>query len=160
MGTGCHTMNVRAWDNAGQPSPDATYGPICYDITPPVTTITLSGQLIGTYYVAPLLVTLTATDDLSGVAGTLYQIDTGSWQSYNGPVTVTALGQHTITFYSVDNAGNVEAPHIATFWGDQHDTKRADHFENRHRQRHRLPVPTAISTVAQLVPSTTTTACR
>ncbi len=114
-GFGCHTMNVRAWDNAGQPNADSIYGPVCYDTTAPVTIIALSGQLMGTYYVAPVLVTLTATDDLSGIASTLYQIDSGNWQNYSGPFNITALGPHTFTFYSVDNAGNIEAPQTVSF---------------------------------------------
>ena len=30
LGTGCHTLHVRAWDNAGTISGDMTYGPLCY----------------------------------------------------------------------------------------------------------------------------------
>ena len=114
-GLGCHTVNVRAWDNAGQPNSDATYGPVCYDTVPPVSSIALAGQLLGTYYVTQVQVTLTAADDLSGVAATYYQVDTGAWQTYAGPFSVTALGPHVFNFYSVDVAGNSETPKTANF---------------------------------------------
>lgn len=114
-GLGCHTANVRAWDNAGQPTPDRTYGPICYDITPPVTTIALSGTMLGQYYQPQVQVTLTATDNLSGVAAIYYQIDAGRRQTYTGSFVITAPGPHTLGYYSVDNAGNVEATQYASF---------------------------------------------
>ena len=114
-GLGCHTLNVRAWDNAGQPTADSIYGPLCYDTVPPVTTVTLNGTLLGSYYVLQVQVTLTAIDDLSGVASTMYQIDSSGWNTYTGPFVVTALGPHTLTFYSTDNAGNVETPKSTQF---------------------------------------------
>jgi hypothetical protein len=55
-------------------------------------------------------VTLTASDGLSGVAGTSYRIDGGALQSYSGPFTIATAGEHTISFFSVDVAGNSEAP--------------------------------------------------
>ena len=57
----------------------------------------------------PQLVSLTATDSLSGVATTYYTVDSGGQQTYTGPFTISADGQHSVTFWSVDNAGNPEA---------------------------------------------------
>lgn len=34
-GTGCHTADVRSWDNAGFSSNDQPFGPICFDNKPP-----------------------------------------------------------------------------------------------------------------------------
>ncbi|MGB7555438.1 MAG: protease pro-enzyme activation domain-containing protein [Candidatus Korobacteraceae bacterium] len=107
-GQGCHTLNVRAWDNAGQPSDNATYGPVCYDTYPPQTYASLSGYSEGQDFAGPVLVTLTAYDYSSGVGSTVYQINGSGWQSYSGPFYVTVPGTYMVSFYSTDVAGNVE----------------------------------------------------
>jgi hypothetical protein len=114
-GQGCHTVNLRAWDNTGVPSGDQTYGSVCYDTIPPVTTATLSGTFQGGVYVSPVKVTLTATDGGSGVASTVYQVDGGTQQNYTGPFMVSTLGSHIVTFHSTDVAGNVEQTEKSTF---------------------------------------------
>jgi YVTN family beta-propeller protein len=106
---GCHTANVRAFDNTGLESYDVTYGPVCYDNVPPSTNLETSSTE------APVTVTLESIDVGSGVAKTLYKLDSGSWTTYKGPFTVSALGTHTISFYSVDVAGNQESTQTQTF---------------------------------------------
>jgi hypothetical protein len=111
---GCHSLIVRAWDNAGQASVTPPLGPLCYDAFPPNTFATLAGNLQGQYYSGPVLVSLTAYDDVfgipgSGVASTLYQINgDGVWQTYSAPFFLAAPGVYSVAFYSMDNAGNVE----------------------------------------------------
>jgi hypothetical protein len=78
------------------------------DTTVPVTGASFSGN-------SPVVVTLGATDDLSGVASTVYQLDGGSVTDYLGPFNVAVGGNHTITFHSTDVAGNVEATESANF---------------------------------------------
>jgi len=53
-------------------------------------------------------ITLTATDDLSGVNDTMYKIDDGTFATYTAPVVVTEVGDHVVYFYSVDYEGNIE----------------------------------------------------
>ena len=113
-GQGCHTANVRGWDNSGS-TRDQTSGQYCYDSIAPVTTATLSGTPDVTVYVSPVKVTLTATDSGSGVAHTYYKLDSAAQVTYSAPFTVSALGAHTVTFHSVDVAGNVEATNTVTF---------------------------------------------
>jgi len=119
---GCHTAHVEAWSNMGEASGDLTYGPVCYDTIAPVTTATLSGTLSGSVYVSSVKVTLTPTDSGSGVASTSYQIDGGSWLTYAAPFTVSALGSHTVKFYSKDKAGNVESTKSVSFTIDSNTT--------------------------------------
>ena len=64
-------------------------------------------------------VKLTAADSESGVAATVYQVDGGPWTIGDGlvvraPKDHSNDGEHTITFYSVDNALNQEAFKTAT----------------------------------------------
>jgi len=116
-GQGCHTANVRAWDNTGVPSSDQTYGSVCYDTVPPVTTASLKGNLVNGIYESAVTVTLTATDPApgSGVASTFYQVNGGSQQTYTGPFQVSSTGANTVEFHSVDNAGNVEQNEFSNF---------------------------------------------
>ncbi len=61
-------------------------------------------------------VTLAATDNLSGVAQTTYSVDGGANQ-VGTSVTVSASGVHTVTYFSTDQAGNVEASKVLTITG-------------------------------------------
>ena len=53
-------------------------------------------------------VTISSSDLTSGVDETFYRIDGGSWQGYTGSFDVMS-GDHTVEYYSIDVAGNVEA---------------------------------------------------
>ncbi|GAG64299.1 unnamed protein product, partial [marine sediment metagenome] len=85
------------------------------DTTPPLTTYALEGEKEGDLYAGPVTVTLNATDDMSGVNYTMYQLDGGIWQEYNNPFVVSDYGGHIVWFYSVDLAGNVESEKNCTF---------------------------------------------
>jgi pro-kumamolisin-like protein/Big-like domain-containing protein len=111
---GCHTVNVRGWDNSGSTA-NLTYGPVCYDTVAPVTTAQLSGKLVGGIYESAVNVTLACTDGSSGCAHTYYQVDGGSQLTYSSPFQVSSTGNHTVTFHSVDVAGNVEQNEQSSF---------------------------------------------
>lgn len=87
------------------------------DSTPPVTTASLSGTLYSTgVYDTAVGVTLSASDNVSGVANTYYILNGGSTKAYSGsPINITALGSTAIQYWSVDNAGNVESKHNLSF---------------------------------------------
>ncbi|HJW76162.1 MAG TPA: FG-GAP-like repeat-containing protein [Thermoleophilia bacterium] len=61
-------------------------------------------------------VTLSVSDDPggSGVAATYYAVDGGARQTYSGPVALSQTGAHMVTYWSQDNAGNVEASNSLT----------------------------------------------
>ncbi len=89
------------------------FGP---DSVPPVATASLSGSTgSANWFVSPVDVTLTATDDSSGVASIHYRTDGGTWQLYSSPVTVQGDGSHSIDYYATDLAGNNETLRTATF---------------------------------------------
>jgi hypothetical protein len=113
---GCHTVLVEGWNNMGLSTGENSYGPICYDTTPPVTAAILAGTLAGNVYTSPVSVIFTATDNASGVQTTWYSIDGGPNTVYSGGYfTVSSAGSHTITYYSVDVAGNRETPKSVSF---------------------------------------------
>ena len=111
---GCHNAYVRAWDNAGNSSL-GTYGALCFDSIPPVTAINLSGNAGNGQYSGPVLVTLTATDNASGVAATYVSVDYGAFQSYAAPFYAYLPGYHCVEAYSVDVAGNQEGDEFGCF---------------------------------------------
>ncbi|MBD3920367.1 type VI secretion system tube protein Hcp [Paenibacillus sp. PR3] len=65
--------------------------------------------------VTALKVTITATDDNSGVNRTEYRINGGEWVIYTAAFTVQAATCHTLEWRSIDNAGNVEKTWFADF---------------------------------------------
>jgi photosystem II stability/assembly factor-like uncharacterized protein len=86
------------------------------DTIPPETTCNLSGTLEGGIYITNVTVNLTATDDSSGVATTMYKLDNASWVTYvDGPFVVSTNGNHLLRFYSTDNAGNIEEEKTCEF---------------------------------------------
>jgi hypothetical protein len=94
-------------DKAGN-STTTTVSGLRIDRTAPLTQGSVPSSPYATgWYDAPVAVTLTATDDRSGVAATRYTVDGGSPKAYTDPFSVGA-GVHTITWWSVDEAGNVE----------------------------------------------------
>ena len=81
------------------------------DTTPPVTTATLDPPVpngMNGWYVSPITVTLTSTDDLSGVNATFYRINNTNWERYITPFIIDHDGMYTVEFYSTDRAGNSE----------------------------------------------------
>ncbi|MFC5729434.1 MULTISPECIES: ThuA domain-containing protein [Nocardioides] len=55
------------------------------------------------------VVTLTAEDRASGVAGTEVKVDDNAWHAYDAPVRIDAPGDHVVAYRSTDAAGLVEA---------------------------------------------------
>jgi len=57
---------------------------------------------------------LNANDNISGVNITKYKVDNGNWVEYTKPIKITNNEEHTIKYYSIDNAGNEEETTIIT----------------------------------------------
>jgi len=108
------SIRYDAVDRAGNVSSLNTIS-IQIDALPPVTSVALSGTQSGVYYITPVQITLTATDNASGVAATTYTLDGGANTTYSAPFTVSAPGSHTLTYFSSDVAGNLEAAHTVSF---------------------------------------------
>ena len=80
------------------------------DVTPPATTAKgLQADDESGWINTSQTVTLTASDARSGVAAIHYTVDNGPSQTYGVAFPVSGTGQHAVTYWAVDNAGNVEA---------------------------------------------------
>ena len=85
------------------------------DTAPPITSYKLDGKLEGDIYRSNVTVTLDAIDYGSGVDYTTYKLDDGEYEVYGTPFVVSGDGEHTVCFYSVDNAGNIEEEKTCAF---------------------------------------------
>jgi len=101
-------------DNAGNNSA-TSLDEIFIDEVPPVTTAALAGALVGSDYESAVKITLSATDNYSGVHSTTYSFDGGAQTAYTAPLTITAPGSHNIKFFSVDYASNTETTKSVSF---------------------------------------------
>ncbi|MFQ6127112.1 MAG: OmpL47-type beta-barrel domain-containing protein, partial [Candidatus Heimdallarchaeota archaeon] len=107
---GRSTIFYNSTDRAGNMEPTKT-ATIKIDKTPPETKISLDCTLglEGWYVSDDVIVTLTATDAHSKVAQTVYSIDHVNWNIYTESFIFTTEGINTISYYSTDVSGNVEA---------------------------------------------------
>jgi parallel beta-helix repeat protein len=121
-GDGVHALSYFSFDQAGN-TEEAGASEVKIDTTPPVTTPEFHG-LTGEdgWFVTNVSITLIAEDVLSGMNYTIYKLDTGAWSVYTVPITVSENGNHTVSYYSVDLAGNIEQTEESVFRID-HDTE-------------------------------------
>ena len=102
-------------DKAGNFSTEP-YIYVSIDTTLPVTTAHLSGTInSGSIYKTDVQVTLSATAGGSGVQKIYYELDGGAQTAYTGPLTVAALGGHTIKYWAVSNSGETGTAQTTTF---------------------------------------------
>ncbi len=94
-------------DRAGNTVSETVTG-IKIDRTAPSTTVSVPAPLESGWYAGPVDVTLTGYDALSGIDTTFYTVDGGDVQTYDGTFSFGVKGKHTLVYWSVDIAGNVE----------------------------------------------------
>jgi len=102
-GEGVHVVAAFSTDILGDAGPVVRIG-VPIDLTPPQTTATLTAVSTG-----GATLSLVASDQLSGVAGTEAAVDGGAFTPYTAAITVTGAGPHVVRYRSIDVAGNVEA---------------------------------------------------
>ncbi|EWT05669.1 hypothetical protein N864_03055 [Intrasporangium chromatireducens Q5-1] len=94
-------------DVAGNTATKTVTG-IKIDRTAPTTTASVPDGNDADWYGDAVKVTLSSSDNGSGIATTYYSVDNGAAKTYVGPFSYGTEGTHHIFFWSVDNAGNVE----------------------------------------------------
>ncbi|MFG3044197.1 OmpL47-type beta-barrel domain-containing protein [Streptomyces sp. NPDC048241] len=87
------------------------------DTTAPTASAKVEGQRNADgAYVGSAKVTVSASDDASGVKSIEYAVGAdGPWQAYTAPVVVDQVGSHTVRYRATDQAGNVAAEKSVTF---------------------------------------------
>lgn len=105
---GTTTIEYGSRDTAGNIETTETTS-VRIDSSKPVTT---SNAPVATQS-RDVTVTLTATDVGSGVSRTYVRVGAGSVATYTAPVVVSSDGTTTVSFWSVDKAGNVETTKTA-----------------------------------------------
>ena len=87
-----------------------TVSGIKIDRTAPTTTASVAEPLASGWYGDAVKVTLDSEDNLSDAVTTYYSVDGKGTQTYDGAFSVSTEGQHSISFWSRDSAGNLEKP--------------------------------------------------
>jgi hypothetical protein len=101
---GVYSLAASATDKAGNTA--TTSGTIRLDTTPPNLSVSPAApDGSNNWYVSPAVLNATDSDTTSGIAGTQYQVDGGSWQN-GASLSEGTDGIHTIVFRATDNAGN------------------------------------------------------
>ena len=114
---GTHTLYLWLQDGAGNADHTQVYvleKALRYDVTPPETDLRFTGvRGNASWWRSPVTVTFAVSDLLSGPRTTFVSLNGSPWEERE-VVTVTADGKHTLRYYSVDRAGNVEAVRSTT----------------------------------------------
>ncbi len=110
---GRNTVEFYSTDKAGNKEKRKTFTIIIedenQDATPPVTTHSLTGNNgNNNWFRSNVKVTLTAKDEESGVAKTYYSINSHFTTVYTEPFKISHEGKNTLSYYSIDKAGNKE----------------------------------------------------
>ncbi|WP_420183590.1 OmpL47-type beta-barrel domain-containing protein [Knoellia sp. CPCC 206435] len=108
------TSSATATDKAGNTSGSVESAAVRIDRTAPHTTVTAPPA----WNRSDLTLTLVPNDGLSGVDKTWYRLD-GAEPVAGTSVPVTAEGNHTLSFWSTDKAGNTEAARTVSFGIDK-----------------------------------------
>lgn len=94
--------NIGAYGGRGYS--DDMAAPVTTAATDPATPDGANG-----WYVSPVRIALSATDEGSGVARTSYSLDDGqTWQAYGDRIGLDGDGEHTVLYRSEDESGLVE----------------------------------------------------
>jgi hypothetical protein len=110
------------------------------DSKPPVTKISYGNSKILTqksklFVSGKTEITLTATDQISGVEKIMYSIDSADYQEYTKPIVLENEKEYTLKYFSFDHVGNVEPVHAVILVIDKSAPKtsmeiKGDYFEN------------------------------
>ncbi len=106
---GENTFKYYAADNVGNAEEPNTVN-YTVDLSSPNTSYAISGPQLGDIISPKCKITLTSTDNLSGVQKILYHWDDKSDSKYYSPVSFSYLsdGNHSLTYYAIDNVLNKE----------------------------------------------------
>jgi PKD repeat protein len=101
-------IQFRIYDVVGHSS-ISNINTVLIDTQCPITSEILNGTLgLHGWYLSNVLLNLSVIESTSGIQNTYYQIDNSSYATFGGMGILIFDGLHTIQYYSVDIAGNIE----------------------------------------------------
>lgn len=104
---GTYSFSLTVTDNDGENDSDRCI--IVVDTQPPVTSLTVTGEKgANNWYMENVTVELDTTDETSGIKQIKYRLDNGVWYRYNNPFNISLQGKNTLSYYTRDNADNIE----------------------------------------------------
>lgn len=107
---GHYTWSYTGAEPSGNnPEPFTESGAFALDATAPRTSAGAAGTLHPSgWYTSATTFRLSGRDAFSGMRATYYRLDGGRKTLYRGPVVISRSGDHLVSYWSVDKAGNVE----------------------------------------------------
>jgi GH43 family beta-xylosidase len=108
-GDGTRTVEYRA-SVAGVPV-ESSLGSVTLNVdlaAPSASAVAAPASGVGTVE-EPVVVTLSASDETSGVAALEYRVDSGEWAAYGEPLTFGEVGSRLLEYRAIDVAGNTSA---------------------------------------------------
>ncbi|WP_327660404.1 MULTISPECIES: OmpL47-type beta-barrel domain-containing protein [unclassified Streptomyces] len=118
---GTYKVRYRAADKAGNAAAEKSVeftvvAPPVQDTTPPTVSLAVGGDKNSDgAYINNAKLTVTATDDMSGVDKVEYSLDGGPYLAYTAPVVVDRVGAHSVAYRASDKAGNAAAAQTFVF---------------------------------------------
>lgn len=108
-----YTVTLNVTDNSGVTNED--YCTIIVDTVAPKTNMISEGTKgENDWYISTVTTTFHSIDATSGINATYYMLNQGPWNIYTSPFNISNEDLSTLTFYSVDNAGNIEDMNMLT----------------------------------------------
>ena len=101
---GIHAMTGRAVDRAGNTTATASQT-VQVDGTAPSLSVDVAGTLSAGWYTTNVILSASASDATSGLAGSEYRIDGGTWTAGDN-LQISSDGLYNLDFRARDNAGN------------------------------------------------------
>ena len=101
------TLKFYSTDNTGNSEEIHEYN-FAVDLSAPIISQQINGEQHGNILSQDATISLLSEDNISGVKNTYYMIDDGKPILYTKPISAYSFfgGEHTLTFYSIDNVQN------------------------------------------------------
>lgn len=86
------------------------------DLVAPVSEAVIDGELDNGSFIDLVNITITATDEGTGIDRIEYSLDQGeTWHIYDDVLTIQEVGEYQLLYRAIDLAGNIEDPNELTF---------------------------------------------
>ncbi len=115
-----YTISYYAVDNVGNAGTPASVA-VRPDLKAPISSFEVEGDQSEISVSERTTISLSAEDDISGLAKIFWSIDDGRTYTYGQPIRLSSLaeGEHTLTYFAADKVDNTEEKKSYTFFLDK-----------------------------------------